>query len=144
MSEEKLDKMVGGAIKPDRVVLKNVDPGEDVVRRVRDDQSFNSFTQVLRKQAQEQYDSFGDDVRWQLARDDPNILAYMGDYRPRNQIAFFQYSHHFQQHPEENIVDAVSKLYTGKGSSHDHHHLHQLFIDSFQHYPELVSLYTQH
>jgi len=64
------------------------------------------------------------------------------DYRPRNLIGYDQYLHHLHRHSEETLINGVESLYTGHGSSKDEPRLHQLFLDSMAHYPELLSAYN--
>jgi hypothetical protein len=66
----------------------------------------------------------------------------LNDYRPRNVIGYNQYLHHLHRHSEETLINGVETLYTGHGSSKDDPRLHQLFLDSMGHYPELVSAYN--
>lgn len=70
------------------------------------------------------------------------VADSLNDYRPRNVIGYDQYVHHFHSFPEETLVSGVEKLYSGKGASKDHPKLHQLFMDSFQHHPQLLALYN--
>ena len=135
MSFKDVDKMVGGAIDPSRVVLKSLDPSPDYVlrqssKKYEEDIAFHN---LLRNKAQFEYGN-------------PEVLQQttdsLADYRPRNNIAFFQYGAGFNRFPEHELVRRVSPLYSGKGSSRDHPKLHQLFMDSFEHHPELVSMYN--
>ena len=65
------------------------------------------------------------------------------DYRPRNIINYDQYLHHFHGFPEEKLMTDLEKSFSGNGASRDDPKLHQLFMDSFKHHPELVSLYAK-
>ena len=123
--------MVGGAIDPKRVVMKNVDPSPAAQQFVAPGNRSQTFHNLLRDQATLQYGDVS------LAP----IADAMNDFRPRNQIAYFQYNSHFQKHPESELIKKVETLYSGHGGKRDHPKLHQLFLDSFQHHPELVSLY---
>ena len=134
IDNKKLDKMIGGAIDPKRVVLKNVDPSPEIVENFQQPGRDSTFHNILRDQATLQYEHLGKTLA--------PMAAALCDYRPRNQVAFFQYASHFQEHPEEDLMSRVEGLYTGNGASKDHHKLHQLFMDSFSHHPELVSLYS--
>ena len=134
---KELDKLVGGAIKPDRVVMKSVDPSPEYemrmsTRRYEDDIAFHN---LLRNKAQLQYV----DLDQRL----PGPVAALNDYRPRNQTAFFQYVPHHNMFPEHELVNRVEQLYSGKGARHDHPKLHQLFLDSFSSHPELITMYNR-
>ena len=95
--------------------------------------SAEAIHRLLQKNAQHEFAS-----QLQLRAVADNLL----DYRPRNLIGYNQYIHHFHAFPEEKLLSGVEKEYSGHGASKDHPKLHQLFMDSFQHHPELVSLYT--
>ena len=126
--------MVGGAIDPKRVVMKNVDPTPEVKALFPSQDT--SFHNLLRDRAAVDYSNMGKTLQ-------PMADALL-DYRPRNQISFNQYLNHFQKFPESELLGRVEKLYSGKGSSQDHPKLHQLFVDSFSHHPELVAMYNRH
>ena len=138
VDKEKLDKMVGGAIDPARVVMKNVDPPPKVVAIAEDQEREKdlAFHKLLRDNADFKYANMN--LRLQP------IADALLDFRPRNQIGFFQYASHFHKHPEGELMDRIEPLFSGKGASSDHPKLHKIFMDSFVHHPELLSLYTSH
>jgi hypothetical protein len=126
--------MIGGAI--DAPIGRNVDVPTTGLREISSEsgpdskEAIHKLLQDLAKQ------EFASSIQLQ------DVADSLNDYRPRNVIGYNQYIHHFHSFPEEKLVAGVEKLYSGKGSSKDHPKLHQLFMDSFQHQPELVSLYT--
>ena len=65
------------------------------------------------------------------------------DMISRNNIAFFQYIHFFQKHPEEELYRNVLPMLTGKSST-DHPRVQRLVHESIGHIPELFSLYNRH
>ena len=136
MSPDKIDKMVGGAIDPKRVVMKGVDPLPEAVARAEDQRKKQdmAFHNLLRDRATLEYGRLGQQLE--------PIANALNDYRPRNLIGFNQYANHFQRYPEEDLVSRIEPLYSGRGASKDHPKLHNLFMESFRHHPELVGLYT--
>jgi hypothetical protein len=132
--DKKVDDMLGGAI--DAPIGRNVDvptTGLQEISTVSGPDSNAAIHKLLQDLAKQE---FASSIQLRAVADSLN------DYRPRNVIGYDQYVHHFHSFPEETLVSGVEKLYSGKGSSKDHPKLHQLFMDSFQHQPELVSLYN--
>jgi hypothetical protein len=131
--DKKVDDLLGGAIVAP--IGRNVDVpnGLKEISTVSGPDSNAAIHKLLQDLARQEFTS---SIQLQAVADSLN------DYRPRNVIGYDQYVHHFHSFPEEKLVSGVEKLYSGKGSSQDHPKLHQLFMDSFQHQPELVSLYT--
>jgi hypothetical protein len=129
--------MVGGAIDPKKVVMKGVDPLPQMVALAEDQsrQKDMAFHNLLKNRADIAYGRLGQQLE--------PISNALNDYRPRNLIGFNQYANHFQRYPEEDLVSRVEPLYSGQGASKDHPKLHNLFMESFVHHPELVSLYTR-
>jgi hypothetical protein len=124
-----IDKLLGGAIVAP--IGKNVDVPEQAV-----EQFYNSGENIhrfLQDMARQEFDS---NIQLRAVADS------LVDYRPRNIINYNQYVHHFHAYPENKLMTSLEKAYSGHGSSKDHPKLHQLFMDSFQHHPELVSMYT--
>lgn len=128
--------MLGGRIDPSKIIIKNIGTPvliKEVVegQRKQQDMDYNRF---LKEMANSQ---IGTSMRL-VQGPDPLV-----DFRHRNVIAHSQYQNYFTRYPEEHLVKGVEKLYSGKGSSKDHPRLHQLFVDSLGHHPELMSLYTK-
>ena len=128
--------MLGGKIDTAKVVIENIGTPvliKDVVegQRKRQQQDYNQFLKSLADS------QMGTRIRLTQG---PDPLV---DFRPRNVIPHSSYQHFFTRYPEEELVKGAEKLYSGKGSRADHPRLHQLFIDSVGHHPELMSLYTK-
>jgi hypothetical protein len=134
--DKKVDDLIGGAI--DAPIGRNVDVPTTGLREIATlsgPDSKDAIHKLLQDLARQE---FASTVQLQAVADSLN------DYRPRNVIGYDQYIHHFHSFPEEKLISGVEKLYSGKGSKSDHPKLHQLFLDSFQHQPEILSLYTNH
>ena len=150
MSQKELDKKVGGAIQPSATAV-STDPTQggvefsvDVIK-ARTSRAYNvpevrghdqAFHDILRNKANVQYGA--------LDKRLTDVANSLHDFRPRNVVGFYQYAHHFNRYPEEEIMKRVLPLYSGKGSSQDHPDLHKLFMDSFAMHPELLMLYNRH
>lgn len=131
-----MDDLVGGKIDTAKVIIENI--GTPVVlqevvegQKKRQEMDYNRF---LKELADSQY---GPRVRLTQG---PDPLV---DFRPRNVIGHHQYQHFFTRYPEGELIKGAEKLYSGKGSSSDHPRLHQMFMDSLGHHPELTALYTK-
>jgi hypothetical protein len=128
--------MLGGAIQAP--IGRNVDIPTGGLKEITTESgpdSGQNIHRLLQTLARQQFSSPG-----QLR----SVADALIDYRPRNVIGYDQYIHHFHSFPEAKLINGVEKMYSGNGSSKDHPKLHQLFMDSFQHHPELVSLYAGH
>ena len=128
--------MLGGKIDTAKVVIENIGTPvliKDVVegQKKRAQQDYNQFLKSLADS------QLGTRIRLTQG---PDPLV---DFRPRNVIAHSQYQNFFTRYPEDKLIEGAEKLYSGKGSKSDHPRLHQMFIDSVGHHPELMSLYTK-
>ena len=130
--DKKIDDMLGGAIDPGRVIAKDVEAPTNFVSPYGDKGSEDIF-RMLKEDALHKFHS---QAKLQ------EVADALHDYRPRNNIGYDQYVHHFDAYPEDLLVDNLKKHISGHGSSRDHPRIHQLVMDSFQHYPKLLSLYT--
>ena len=131
-SDKKIDEMLGGAI--DAPVGKGVQVAPEAIQRtISDANAGANIHRLLQDMARQE---FASQLQLQTVADS------LHDYRPRNVIGYDQYIHHFHAFPEEQLISGIEKSFSGHGASKDHPKLHQLFMDSFQHHPELVSLYT--
>ena len=124
-----MDKLLGGAII--NPVVQNI-AAPFIVKEI----TTNSSAEIHKLLQTNARHEFASQIQLKAVAD--NLL----DFRPRNLIGYNQYIHHFHAYPEEKLISGVEKAYSGHGASRDHPKLHQLFMDSFQHHPELVSLYT--
>ena len=114
--------MLGGAIATDKVKFQDIEPRREV----------DGFTRLLQNRSAQEFDM----IHLQPVAD------ALVDFRPRNILSFNQYVNWYHKYPQDKLLSGVEKMYSGHGSSKDHPKLHQLFMDSFSQYPELIDLYV--
>ena len=117
-----MESLLGGAIETKQVRFKDVQPrGPPPI-----------YENAMREAA---YISGGPAVQ--------SFMYGVVDYRPRNEIGFNQYAHHYEKHPEEYLHNSVLQLVSGHGARKDHPRIQRLFHESFKQYPEIMDLYSQ-
>ena len=119
VTDEKAEELLGGSINPKTVRFKDIESRAPAIDRIMRDQAYLPGTAKLAE-----------------------FVHGVVDFRPQNAIAFFQYKHEFDRHPEEAIHSSAMKLLSGKGSHSDHPAVQKLVHTSLQHMPELLHLYN--
>ena len=133
IDDDKVDELVGGSI--ENVVGESIDASakfEEVEKGKRELTWLEQYHQNLKAVALEEAQK----IRLQRVEDPLNDTEY------RNEVAHYQGGLFYDSYPEDHLIKAKG-LYSGKGSSNDHPHLRQLFLDSMNNYPELVDLYER-
>ena len=93
-----------------------------------------SFHKVLQRIAK---DETANTIQLSAMRDD------LVDYRMRNIVPYYMFDYWYQRFPEKKLHNNAKQMFSGHGAHKDDHRAHKLFMDSFQHHPELLSAYTR-
>jgi hypothetical protein len=129
--DEKTKKLLGGAIDSKRVTFKDVEPTAPVTQGETTQERFHQVLQRIAK------DETATTIHLSSMRDD------LSDYRMRNIVPYYMYDYWYHRFPEKKLHDNAKKMFSGHGAHKDNHRAHKLFMDSFQHHPEILSAYTR-
>ena len=121
--DDKAEELLGGAIDPKRVRFKDIEsraPETDNMDKIMREQAFLSGPPRMQE-----------------------FMHGVTDYRPLNNIGYWQYDHEWKKHSEQALHKSAMKLLSGDGAKGDHPRIQKLVHETLGHMPELLHLYSR-
>ena len=113
---------MGGAILPNKVIIKEAKPGElpSVVDQILKEAVFMTSTPILQE-----------------------FVAGVTDMIPNSQPAYDTYTAFFHRRDETELHDSLKKDVTGRGARHDKPRVAKAVFETLKYHPELAHSYLK-